>query len=343
MPSKTTKMPSRPRPLDQHRPTCPESPNARRPTRMRDTPSKGQDWAHASHMQMHWEPTRPDAGQPHVERIYIYIYIYIPRKPTTKDVNAGATATCATCRKSTPPSKAKCVICKGLIKPCSCTRTMAVHGPPHIAPGPTIPQNKTLSIATGYNACDAATAALRTRPTNFNQPCGADSAPNPTDFCRANYHEQMHHPSVYLHPAASLSEIGVFILGPPCQDYSSAGKGKALSANRECLWFCSALCLLTAKPRVTILEKIVGITNKDNGKLIWITTHILRQAGYCATWAVLDTKPLGLPQSHNRLYLIASTDQQDYERLTWPETIEPMTIEELLDPKALRTTPAKCP
>ena len=152
-------------------------------------------------------------------------------------------------------------------------------------------------IAAEYSGCDATKASLRTLPTNVNKLRSADDAPNPTDVCSANYHAQMHYPDVHTRPPHRLAELDISNLGPTCQDHSPAGKGKALRAKRGCLWRCSIWCLLIAKHRVTILEEAAGQINTDNGKPIWITIHLLREAGYHVAWAMLDTKNMALPQS----------------------------------------------
>ena len=54
-------------------------------------------------------------------------------------------------------------------------------------------------------------------------------------------------------------------------------------------------------------------------------------------------KSMGLPQSRNRVYLIALRDNESRDDFTWPNAREPMALSEVLDPPAPNDDPRHMP
>lgn len=121
------------------------------------------------------------------------------------------------------------------------------------------------------------------------------------------YTRNFSHPA-YLCDLSSLEDLSlllainadVVIGGPPCQDFSSAGK-RDLSLGRADLTFKFAQIVTALKPRLFVMENVELIAKSvvfDEAKRLFV------QSGYALSQMVLDASLCGVPQSRKRLFLI---------------------------------------
>lgn len=109
----------------------------------------------------------------------------------------------------------------------------------------------------------------------------------------------------------SLEEIkkqdfNMIIGGPPCQDFSHAGK-RVEQARAE-LTKCFADIVVTQKPKVFVMENVDRIL-KSNA---WETAkQTLKDGGYGLTEKVLDASFCGSPQIRKRFFCIGLLDKPD--------------------------------
>jgi DNA (cytosine-5)-methyltransferase 1 len=92
----------------------------------------------------------------------------------------------------------------------------------------------------------------------------------------------------------------VVIGGPPCQDFSSAGK-RDLTLGRADLTLQFANIVIQLLPRFFVMENVELIAKSDvflSAKQLW------QQKGYALSQVVLDASLCGVPQSRKRLFLI---------------------------------------
>lgn len=110
----------------------------------------------------------------------------------------------------------------------------------------------------------------------------------------------------------SVAEISVchpdmIIGGPPCQDFSSAGK-RDEDNGRGNLTIDFAEIVCGVKPVWFVMENVSRIIKTN--KLIE-AKRIFKQAGYGLTQQVLDASLCGVPQKRKRFFLIGKLNEQD--------------------------------
>lgn len=117
-------------------------------------------------------------------------------------------------------------------------------------------------------------------------------------------------------------KVDIFVWGFPCQDYSVAGKRAGLDGQRGTLFYEGARLVKEMQPDVFIAENVKGLLSSNKGKDFETIMDILRHdVGYYCTYAVLNTKELGVPQNRERVFIVGFKDHGEYMRFEFPETV----------------------
>ena len=99
----------------------------------------------------------------------------------------------------------------------------------------------------------------------------------------------------------------MIIGGPPCQDFSSAGKRNE-EGGRGDLTINFAQVIYNVRPEWFIMENVARIVKTQ--KLTEAVT-IFRNAGYGLTQRVLDASYCGVPQKRKRFFLVGKLNEND--------------------------------
>ena len=135
------------------------------------------------------------------------------------------------------------------------------------------------------------------------------------DKAIAVYRNNFRHPVLRQNLAdvdASVEAIRPFcpemiIGGPPCQDFSSAGK-RDEDNGRGGLTICYAEIVARVRPEWFVMENVARIVKTN--KLVE-TKRILKNAGYGMTQRILDASLCGVPQARKRFFLIGKLGETD--------------------------------
>lgn len=128
------------------------------------------------------------------------------------------------------------------------------------------------------------------------------------------YHANFTHRAVKL----DLSDVGktvtelekyqfnMIIGGPPCQDFSHAGKRK--EENRAELTKCFAEIIAVIKPEIFVMENVDRIIKSK----AWESAgNILSHGGYGLTQIILDASYCGCPQIRKRFFCIGVLNEKN--------------------------------
>ncbi|MTH94990.1 DNA (cytosine-5-)-methyltransferase [Roseibium sp. RKSG952] len=94
--------------------------------------------------------------------------------------------------------------------------------------------------------------------------------------------------------------------GPPCQDYSSAGKRN--EGGRASLTLEFADAVIYALPKVFIMENVEPAIRSETYRQ---ANDLFRAAGYGLTQRVLDASLCGVPQKRKRLFVVGAIGYED--------------------------------
>jgi DNA (cytosine-5)-methyltransferase 1 len=129
------------------------------------------------------------------------------------------------------------------------------------------------------------------------------------------YRQNFDHPAFSLDLGnfeESVSQIGQFepeiiVGGPPCQDFSSAGK-RDDKLGRADLTIDFANIVTTLRPRWFVME---NVDRAPKSKKYQQAIKIFKQAGYGLTLKELNASFYGVPQNRKRIFLIGQLDGFD--------------------------------
>jgi DNA (cytosine-5)-methyltransferase 1 len=116
----------------------------------------------------------------------------------------------------------------------------------------------------------------------------------------------------------------LIIGGPPCQDFSIAGK--RVESRRASLTVAFAKICCGARVPIAVMENVYNI---EKSRALAQAKRIFKKAGYGLTAQVIDASLAGVPQMRRRLFLIAhlgGTDDHFKQELVRRLADKPMTV-----------------
>lgn len=117
----------------------------------------------------------------------------------------------------------------------------------------------------------------------------------------------------------------IIIGGPPCQDFSSAGK-RDENLGRADLTFVFANIISQVKPSWFVMENVERISKS---KVLKTALEIFKKSGYGLTSSILNASYCGVPQARRRYFLIGQLHGKDdalNHYLIKHQSKKPMTV-----------------
>ncbi|PGH07423.1 DNA (cytosine-5-)-methyltransferase [Blastomyces parvus] len=138
---------------------------------------------------------------------------------------------------------------------------------------------------------------------------GFDHSVSAMDSYRLNFETAIGYTSdVADFLANSPAELIVDILhfSPPCQTFSPAKTiAAATDDDNEACIFCARELLERTKPRIVTMEETAGLQQRHE-EFLFATIHTFAELGYSCRWKLLRCQDYGVPQSRQRLVILAS-------------------------------------
>jgi DNA (cytosine-5)-methyltransferase 1 len=106
--------------------------------------------------------------------------------------------------------------------------------------------------------------------------------------------------------ATNTRTIDVIVGGPPCQGFSSLRPSRGLNLDdpRNSLYQQFLKYVRVLRPRIFLMENVVGLLTVDNGRLLTQIVAAFKRIGYRTDWRVLNAAMYGVPQKRERFFLI---------------------------------------
>lgn len=110
----------------------------------------------------------------------------------------------------------------------------------------------------------------------------------------------------------ALPKFNLLTGGFPCQPFSMMGAKKGFEDERGGLFFDILKIVDVANPEAILLENVKNISTHDNGETLRRICRLLREHGYeFVDYDVFNTAEFGLPQTRNRVYILALRTKPD--------------------------------
>ncbi len=141
--------------------------------------------------------------------------------------------------------------------------------------------------------------------------------------------------------------LGLLAGGPPCQGFSTAGKWN-IGDTRNKLVFSMLRMVRHLQPEHVLIENVVGLRIRKNGKTLLSIQENLDSLGYSSEWFQLNAEQYGVPQRRRRIFIHASRSNELFgpppplfsmvgrkkkgsePYLSQPNLAKPITVEEAI-------------
>jgi DNA (cytosine-5)-methyltransferase 1 len=106
----------------------------------------------------------------------------------------------------------------------------------------------------------------------------------------------------------SATEVDVIVGGPPCQGFSSLrpSRGSGLDDPRNSLYKEYVKYVRVLRPRVFLMENVVGILTASDGMLVKEMMTAFQSIGYSVDFRIMNAANFGVPQKRERFFLIGT-------------------------------------
>ncbi|MDD7600866.1 MAG: DNA (cytosine-5-)-methyltransferase [Campylobacter sp.] len=108
----------------------------------------------------------------------------------------------------------------------------------------------------------------------------------------------------------------ILCAGFPCQPFSSAGRQLGFEDTRGTLFFEICRIVKAREPKVILLENVKNLVYHDKGNTLKVILSTLESFGYFVDKKILNAADFGIPQSRERIIIVASKDKKfDFSKL----------------------------
>jgi DNA-cytosine methyltransferase len=101
------------------------------------------------------------------------------------------------------------------------------------------------------------------------------------------------------------NHVDIICGGFPCQSFSQAGSRRGFEDTRGTIFFNIAEIANYLKPKWLFLENVTGLLTHDKGNTLRTILMTLNEMGYYPDIQILNSKDFGVPQSRDRIFIVA--------------------------------------
>jgi DNA (cytosine-5)-methyltransferase 1 len=132
----------------------------------------------------------------------------------------------------------------------------------------------------------------------------------------------------------ALPKHDLLTAGVPCQSWSIAGKNLGFDDDRGQLWNDTIYLLNQARPKAFIFENVKGLVDPRNKEALNYILKRIKEAGYFASYYVLNSFEYGVPQNRVRIYIVGFLEEKHHSKFTIPKPTEnKVTLADILNIK----------
>jgi DNA (cytosine-5)-methyltransferase 1 len=102
----------------------------------------------------------------------------------------------------------------------------------------------------------------------------------------------------------SLPKTDVIFGGPPCQDYSLAGKGEGERGERGKLVWRYLEIIAAKQPKAFVFENVKGLVTKKHRHTFESLIEKFNEIGYEISWRVINAWDYGVAQKRERVFVV---------------------------------------
>ena len=114
--------------------------------------------------------------------------------------------------------------------------------------------------------------------------------------------------------------VDLYVAGYPCPAFSRIGKRQGCGEKRGVITLRGLHYVASKRPRALLLEQVSALMDKTHRHVWQFLLKILRLLEYEVVYSKTNTRDMGIPQSRERLYVLAVCRESLRNPLTLPDT-----------------------
>lgn len=119
-----------------------------------------------------------------------------------------------------------------------------------------------------------------------------------------------------------LPKHDILTAGVPCQSWSIAGKNLGFDDDRGQLWNDTVFLLSQSKPQAFIFENVKGLVDPRNRKALDYILERILEAGYHASYYVINSHDYGVAQNRVRIYIVGFKEKKFSDAFCLPNKFD---------------------
>lgn len=152
--------------------------------------------------------------------------------------------------------------------------------------------------------CGGGLMGVGLKTSGFNIVWANDFDKNAVKAYRHNLGDHVIHADITTIDPRDIPDVDVIAGGPPCQDYSVAGKGKGEKGERGRLVFAYLDIIKAKRPKAFLFENVKGLVGKKHRHTFDKLLEEFNRIGYRVSWKVLNAWDYGVAQKRERVFIV---------------------------------------
>ena len=202
---------------------------------------------------------------------------------------------------------------------------MPVNQAKHLKTMQRVPRK--IRLGTDYSGLDAPAIALRRLKVAFKTMFASDTSKACRRVLKHGHDCRPHvlYRDVKKRSVRNMASTHLYVWGPPCQPFSSLGKGRGVD-DRRSLSDYSLEYLRVHRPRATLMENVKGMLSFKHRTHFKQIVRQLRAMNYIVSIKVLNSLDIGgVRHSRSRIYVAGIQKASMRCKMQWPKAIPPRT------------------
>lgn len=176
---------------------------------------------------------------------------------------------------------------------------------------------KFLKVGTDFSGMEMPLIALRKLGVRVQHEFSCDITPACEKYITKVVKPKVFYKGVESRKIEEMPTVDAFFFSPPCQPFSTAGRGHGETDERGQLVIHSLRYIKHSRPRLAVMENVATLLTKYKPMFLKIK-QTLQSLGYVVFHRAHNAKFHGVPQNRNRLYLVAIREDSLKRKFRFP-------------------------
>ncbi len=152
--------------------------------------------------------------------------------------------------------------------------------------------------------CGGGLGAIGFKAAGFDIVKAIDFDKSAVKAYRHNFGDYVEQADITSVEIGNLPNTDVIFGGPPCQDYSIAGKGEGAEGERGKLVFRYLEIIEEKKPKAFVFENVKGLIGKKHRHTFDALLVKFSEIGYEVSWKLINAWDYGVAQKRERVFIV---------------------------------------